>query len=434
MLAAFCQILFVPMLAMVFLYFFMARVLPIRKGWLWRGSVIMAVMGLFGLVKLVFGMFSPQGHAVRLLAFPFAFIVAPLWLFEGPVWRRLVVNMLFYCCQLLGEAVWVQFFIPVDMAGQADAFYNQMGSAFLLLYGAATQSTSIILYCAAVVFARTLSARRFLPVYLPVFCIPLCLWGMLMGHYLNLPSWSWFLCILLGSGSVMVLLYYITSLEEKDTLKEQVRELRHTMELEQAHYRTVEERREELARIRHDFNNHLSAIGRLMDDGEVHDAQRMIALLRKNISATRETPYCSIPVVNAVLEEKAQVCQEKRVVLRAVLEFPEDLTVEPLHLCSIFSNLMDNAIRGAAASGKERPEISLTARCSGDYLFIRVENPIDSPTAREQVPSGRGLGLRICQEIAGRYEGSCHNIQKDGVYTALVSLLARKEISGLEGP
>lgn len=421
----FFQTLLLPVLAMVILYAFMARVVPLRRGWRWRVPIALAVAAALSLLKVYWGIFSQASFLLRLAALPIMLAILPLWLFQGPVWRTLLVNILFYCAQMLGEALCVQLFIPPDAVDYIDAFYASMPPSQLLVYGALSQGSAIILDIALVILARSLTARRFSPIYLPALFLPFCLWGMMMGHFMNLGSWVWFLCMLLGGGTTAILLYYIVSLEEKDALADQVRELRHAMELEQARYRTVEERREELARIRHDFNNQLTAIGRLVEGGETEDARRMIALLREDIDSTREAPYCAIPVVNAVLEEKALECRRRGVALRVNLEFPPAMSVEPLHLCSIFANLMDNAIRGAEASGASAPGIALTSKVSGDYLFIKTVNPdaaAGAPAAR-----GGGYGIRILNDIAGRYEGSYISASENGFFRAQVSLLAVPE-------
>lgn len=426
------MMLFLPVLSMVMLYAFMAQVLPLRRRWQWRMPAALLFVALSSLLKLYWGMFGWQSFLIRLAAVPLLLVLMPLWLFQGPAWKRLVINLLLYSSQMLGEAVSVLLLIPLEVMESAEVFFLHMSTSQLLLYGALSLGTSLIMDCVIAALARSFTARRFSPIYLPVLFLPLCLWGMLMGHYLNFDSWIWLLCILLGGGATVILMYCIVSLEEKDALKERVRELRHAMELEQAYYRTIEERREELARIRHDFNNQLSAIGRLVAGGELEDARQMVSLLKENIAATRETPYCGIPVVNAVLEEKARLCRERGVGLRVELEMPEELGVEPLHLCSIFSNLIDNAIRGAEASGLDRPEVALTARAGGDYLFIKTVNPGPEPAAGKNAApaNGRGYGVRICENIAGRYGGAYQRSYRDGLYTALVSLLA----AGTGGP
>lgn len=415
--------LLLPVIGMILLYAFMAQAVPLRKRWPLRISAVLVLSLITAAVKIHWGMFSPQSYWIRLVGLPIMSVIAPLLIFQGPVWKRLLVNALLYCSQMLGEAVCVQMMVPIGAAGNVDAYYAQMSVSQLLLYAALSQGSSIILYTAITILARNLTARRFSFIYLPVLLFPLSLWGMMMAHFLSFGTWIWFVCIFLGGGGTVILLYYIISLEEKEALKEQIRALRHAIELEQAHYRTVEERREELARIRHDFNNHLSAIGRLIAGGEMEDAQQMLARLSEDVASTREMHYCSIPVVNAVLDEKAQICREKGIGLRVTLELPEELAVEPLHLCSIFANLMDNAIRGAEASGADRPEVTLTAKSGGDYLFIKTANPCSEHCLQGDTLTGQGLGLRICNEIAGRYGGAYQSTVEDGVYTALVSLL-----------
>lgn len=138
----------------------------------------------------------------------------------------------------------------------------------------------------------------------------------------------------------------------------------------------------------------------------------------------RENPYCAIPVVNAVLSEKEKLCQEKGIGFYTELDIPRDLTVEPLHLCSIFANLSDNAIRGAEECGRKPSSISLTSAVAGDYLLIKTVNPANPP----QTPKpGHGYGSRILAELAEQYEGSFQSSYENGVYTAVVSLLVGNE-------
>ncbi|MCL2501483.1 MAG: hypothetical protein FWE90_14265, partial [Defluviitaleaceae bacterium] len=89
-----------------------------------------------------------------------------------------------------------------------------------------------------------------------------------------------FITIILGNG---ILLYYILFIERKLTIEDVRRETRHMMELEQSQYREVEKRHEEFTKIRHDFNNQLAVIGRLMRNGEESTARDMIDTLSHEI-------------------------------------------------------------------------------------------------------------------------------------------------------
>lgn len=159
-----------------------------------------------------------------------------------------------------------------------------------------------------------------------------------------------------------------------------------------------------------------------MQSGSQADAQSMLQRLSADIAATREEPYCAIPVINAVLTEKEAICRAQGIQLRTELALPEALAVEPLHLCSILSNLLDNAIHGCAET--EEPVIVLSAATVGDYLFLRTVNPALPPQKPEK---GHGFGSKILRELAERYDGGYETIYESGRFTAVVSLLPKSE-------
>lgn len=231
----------------------------------------------------------------------------------------------------------------------------------------------------------------------------------------------WVLGVIAGLGAEIALLGYTISQEKKAALEEELGKVRHMMELEQAHYKGVEERQEEMARIRHDFNNQLATIGQLIRHGESSDAQHMIRLLADGISSTRENTYCAIPVINAVLTEKSKACEEAGIKLEVQLDIPKELPVEPLHLCSILGNLLDNAVHGAKTSDALDPTIWLSSKMEGDYLFIKVANPSKKPLDKRT--EGHGYGTRILRDLTTRYNGEYWGIFENDCYYATVSIL-----------
>lgn len=124
--------------------------------------------------------------------------------------------------------------------------------------------------------------------------------------------------------------------------------------------------------------------------------------------------------MNAVLSEKEAECARLGIRLEAELNLPSELEVEPLELCSIFSNLMDNAIRGCGKSGIEQPVIRLATRLDGEYLFIKSENPSLPPGDAPEF--GHGYGTKILGRIAADHGGDYTGSYEDGIYRAVVCL------------
>ena len=400
------------------LLFFMSRLFPPRLK-RWQLALMALLFPLGNLPKLFWGSFSLIADITRLVYVPIGMVFCPLLAFRGSAWRRMGVNLSLFACQALSEAVATTIFISGRIPADMDIVREIV--PVMLPYYLVTVGIYITTGCAVVFFARAMEFRRFSRLYIPAFLFPLSLMGMSYAFATPVGDWMFLLSLLLGCGALTALMYLLGSLEEKQSLEIQLRETRHAMELEQAYYRNIEEQREKLSHIRHDFKNQLASISALLQLGEEQEARDMIHSVSRMIDDTRESIYCAIPVVNAVLSEKERLCREKGITLQVELALPADLTVKSIHLCSIFGNLLDNAIRAAAAAGSEHPVISLRSLREGDYLFLKVTNPSPPPQPPEK---GRGIGTRILTDLACQYGGDYQTEYRDGIFSAVVCLLA----------
>lgn len=402
--------------AYLVLLIFMGMIVPPRLKHRWQYVLVALGICLFNAPKVIWGDYSVMADIFRILSVPVALAALPLLCFEGPVWKRLLVNLLLFMGQAVGDMLALSTLWPEALVNGGEVVFR--GLADSAAYAVVGTAGSALVDSGVTIFARSLNAKRFSPIYLPVALIVLSL-GMSYYAYLSASGvLFWLVCVTMGGVSVIALLYYVIALEKKTALEAELRDIHDLMEQERAHYRAVEERREELARIRHDFRNQLSAVSLLIQSGAEQDAQTMLRQLGADIAATRENAYCAIPVVNAVLTEKETLCREAGIDLRTELELPQTLAVEPLHLCSILSNLLDNAIRGCAET--EHPVITLASAMAGDYLFLRTVNPAKPP---QEPKKGHGYGTKILKELASKYAGSYETDYEDGVFTAVISLL-----------
>jgi len=69
---------------------------------------------------------------------------------------------------------------------------------------------------------------------------------------------------------------------EKEEAEKALEELKRTQARQKQHYESMEERREEMAKLRHDYNNHLSSVLGLIRMGKTQEAEAAVkALLQK---------------------------------------------------------------------------------------------------------------------------------------------------------
>ena len=329
----------------------------------------------------------------------------------------LLYSTAFFGMQLGGEWVFRMF-----LSGQCTDHGN-LPLEHLLMCAVKGGSVYVSLCVAFVLLVRTLSRRRPEPLYL-LCCVFLVSWIiMILCSVRGSKAWVWILGVVLGLSGEIILLRQIVIRKRKVELAEELQNMRHVLEGERIHCSAVEVRQKELEHIRHDFNNHLATIRQLLQQGERGVAEQMVRELSDRVDNAGERYDCGIPVVNAVLMEKDWESRKAGVKLRVDLRMKADITVEPIHLCSIFSNLLDNAIRSAKASGEDEPEVVLTAAVEGDYLFVKTVNPA---LPWEESKKHRRYGNSILKNLAEQYGGSYQGEFRDHTYTAVISLVMQR--------
>ena len=265
----------------------------------------------------------------------------------------------------------------------------------------------------------------FLLVLLPLCLVtPMYQYGVMIWEMEGLARAVNMISMVAAFVFLMLFIVVLFSQADKEAMERELTEMKFRSQLEQQHYKAVEARREELSKIRHDYNNLLTSVWGLMQMGEYEHAQEALDHLLTRVSQTRECSYCGVPIVNALLSEKQAVCDREGIRLTADLILPEDIQVEAIDLCSMFSNLMDNAIRACTQLPPEQRRITITAGMRGDYLIVRCENP--AAKAPGPIPEGTGYGKRILRDIAQRWGGSFETAFEDGIHTATVILMEKK--------
>ena len=165
-------------------------------------------------------------------------------------------------------------------------------------------------------------------------------------------------------------------------------------------------------------------------DGNNKIAEQLLQNLHENITALQGKNWCDHPIINAVLLEKAADCEIKDICLEVKIDFnikqsadvgTLQLGVQPIHICSVFSNLLDNAIQAASLCPKSQRKISIHALYDGNFFHVKVKNSA-LKSDKENKRSGHGYGQRILRDIAEQYHGAFYTKWEGSLYTAAISL------------
>jgi len=224
---------------------------------------------------------------------------------------------------------------------------------------------------------------------------------------------------ILIAGNIVILQVILTNSKKKEA-DENLRQLQHIRELEQVHYTELEARRHNIAKIQHDFNNQLTIAYQLIATNAKGHVEKLLNQLKNSIDSTKEYSYCQNAIVNAVLIEKQKDCNLEDIALETNIEIGDRHPVSQIHLCSIFTNLLDNSIEASKLVSQEHRKIEIRTAVKGDYLHIKCVNAVACKLEKEQ--SRKGYGKIILSDIANHYNGNFTSEIVGDRYVALISL------------
>lgn len=148
---------------------------------------------------------------------------------------------------------------------------------------------------------------------------------------------------------------------------------------QESYYAQILADTEDASRIRHDIRNQLQTAYSLIAESDTEAAKHQLDGIVSRLE--RSQTYCSHRVVNSLLSVKGDCFRAAHIKFDCQCEVPQELPIDGVELCSLFSNVLDNPYHASIACNTDNRTIHLVASIS--------------------------LGISISVEIAIHY-GYCH--------------------------
>ncbi|QAA30647.1 sensor histidine kinase [Clostridium manihotivorum] len=199
--------------------------------------------------------------------------------------------------------------------------------------------------------------------------------------------------------------------------------------------RNLEQLNRTLREQRHDYLNHIQIIYGLMEIGEYEEAKNYMEPVYKDIIKLSKALKTSEPAVNALLQAKLQMAEQKDITVEIEVKTElKRLPIKAWELCRILGNLVDNSIYALQLKGDNRfLFIELTETVS-NYKFTVMNN--GPKISKEVIPSifsegfttkgneGNGMGLFIVKEILNNCGGDI-NVESNDDRTAFYFIIPK---------
>lgn len=198
-------------------------------------------------------------------------------------------------------------------------------------------------------------------------------------------------------------------------LRSQLKDMEHETEMQTLYYENLTRQYAKIREYRHDIRNLVAAAEITMRSGSADEGLSMLSELKERADGLDIPIYCANPIVSAVIWEKRRRCEAAGIGFTIAMPRTEEIPLSNADACSLFANLLDNAIREAGTT--DSPYISVSCHSDIGMLFLEVRNSTEkrftSAPASTKRGDNHGNGLTIVENIARKYSGS-FRITADG--------------------
>ncbi len=199
------------------------------------------------------------------------------------------------------------------------------------------------------------------------------------------------------------------------------------------YYQLASENAEEAAALKHEINNHLQLAYALFSQKDKNKvkAMQLVEEIEKKVNVLNKIVYCGNSIINTILAIKTAEANSFGIETDIQIGSIENIVIADIDLCSIFSNLYDNAIEACKKYQNKNKRIIIKAGERSGYLVIKVSNFCAEDiqvnqdgyiATSKKNKKEHGYGLKLIRAIAQKYDGATNISLEDGVFEVVVSL------------
>lgn len=180
-----------------------------------------------------------------------------------------------------------------------------------------------------------------------------------------------YISILLFLSNISIILV-IRRIRKDSRLLAQKDMVKNNLEMQYKYYMNIKENQDKVRQLHHDMKNHIICMRKLNQNG--YDNEKYIESIDKKIKSYENTFDTGNVLLDIILSEKKQICNNKNIKFFSSVNFTKCDFIESEDICSIFSNILDNAIEACMKINSNNKFIYIEGKIVEKFFIMKVEN------------------------------------------------------------
>lgn len=218
-------------------------------------------------------------------------------------------------------------------------------------------------------------------------------------------------CMLFFLIAMTVYLWHLVTLRRARRLNMLVKQEEDYIQCQLAYLEQYRNENQNIRTLRHDLRGHLQMLQSLQESSRTRQKEQYLDSLQAETDRIKELEFTGNQAADIVLAGQRARAQKAGIPFDCEGAFPWLDHLKPMEVCSLFSNLLDNAYD---ASLKEKePDISIKGGAQEHFWTLTVSNRAEKECKirNNRMPSAKGedhgMGLGIVEQIVGKQGGIC---------------------------
>lgn len=208
----------------------------------------------------------------------------------------------------------------------------------------------------------------------------------------------------------------------------------HTLELQntilEKYYVQVDDAYKRKSKMYHEMNHHLQTIYHFLESGESKKAAEYIEAIGCIGDGQKKEIFTGIDLIDAIFNDFLSIASVKGIKINIKAQvLPLNIGFSNSDMCSLFSNLLENAMDAADTF------IKVQLNHAGRSLYLKVENDcIHKPVRKEnhfvtmkKDAHLHGWGTQIVEDIVRKYEGDYEYNCKENLFSVSIMISEKSE-------
>ena len=222
-----------------------------------------------------------------------------------------------------------------------------------------------------------------------------------------------FVLVLISLG-YMLIFAGIASSSKVISLEYNYKIIENQVELQRQNYKKLSGAIDLLYTLKHDTRHHFSAIKTMVAEQKNDRALEYIDQFNQREQSRTFPTLCDNFAADSIIKYYMGIAIDRNIGFTVNINIPEDLCINPLDLCVVLGNCLDNAIDACdKLEASQIKQITLTSKIVGTHIVFKILNnfngklnKIDNVIKSSKKEPGHGIGLSSIHETVNRYNGN----------------------------